>query len=72
MVQGLLSYYVQKNDYENVKKVCIKHGAQNLDLWIQALTYFRDLEDVEKCEKYLKDSLEIIGQENLISPLMVL
>jgi len=34
MLQGLLSYYIQKNDFEKVLEVCTKHGAQNLDLWI--------------------------------------
>ena len=54
MMQGLLSYYIQKNDFKNVLNVCTKHGAQNLDLWIQALTYFRDLEGQDEIvEEYL-------------------
>lgn len=42
------------------------------DLWIQALTYFRDLKRIEDCEKYLELALEFIGQNNVLSPLLVL
>lgn len=31
------------------------------DLWIQALTYFRDLKKVEDCEFFLEQALEYIG-----------
>lgn len=51
------------------------------DLWIQALTYFRDLQSNDKerdtenemrCEKYLKQALKVIGDFNILSPLLVL
>jgi len=51
------------------------------DLWIQALTYFRDLQQNDKerdtenelrCEKYLKQALKVIGDYNILSPLLVL
>ena len=67
-------------------EVCKKHAtntedtATSQDLWIQALTYFRDLPEPEN-EKRLEEALEIIGscektgekkeenKEELISPL---
>ena len=51
------------------------------DLWIQALTYFRDLKANDKerdsesemrCEKYLKQALDVIGTHSILSPLLVL
>lgn len=42
------------------------------DLWIQALTYFRDLKKVEDCEFFLEQALEYIGDNNVLSPLLVL
>ena len=41
------------------------------DLWIQALTYFRDLEG-DDCEIYLEKALEKIGEKNILSPLLIL
>lgn len=46
---------------------------QDADLWIQALTYFRDLKDQDSVrDEYLKKSLEHIGENNILSPLLVL
>jgi len=42
------------------------------DLWIQALTYFRDLKSMDEVEKYLEQALDYIGQNNVLSPLLVL
>jgi len=36
------------------------------------LTYFRDLNDQSTRDKYLKLSLEHIGENNILSPLLVL
>lgn len=41
-------------------------------MWIQALTYFRDLSNPEQRDKYLKMSLDHIGEHNILSPLLVL
>jgi len=68
--QELLSYYIQKGDKQAVLEVCKKYGAKDRDLWIQALTYFRDLE--VDSEEYLEKSLALIGSENILSPLLVL
>ena len=40
-------------------------------MWIQALTYFRDL-DSEDSEIYLEKALNIIGEKNILSPLLIL
>lgn len=50
------------------------------DLWIQALTYFRDISDINKAQIEIKKALDfIIAQENgkekkeeILSPLLVL
>jgi hypothetical protein len=53
----------------------MKYGQQNsesnADLWIQALTYFRDLEG-EESEIYLEKALNFIGEKNILSPLLIL
>jgi len=51
--QELLNYYIQKGDKDKVLEVCEQYGknkndANNGDLWIQALTYFRELEDIDE------------------------
>lgn len=61
----------------------MKYGQQNTenvgDLWIQALTFFRDLDDdrVDKfkpsdTEIYLEKALNFIGEKNILSPLLIL
>jgi hypothetical protein len=48
-------------------------GASDLaDLWIQALTFFRDLENDSASEEYLQNALKIIGEYKILSPLLVL
>ena len=43
------------------------------DLWIQALTFFRDLESAAgDAEEYLEKALKIIGDNKILSPLLVL
>lgn len=62
-------------------EVCKRYGNSESagDLWIQALTFFRDLEDdkLDKtkpsdCEIYLEKALSIIAEQNILSPLLVL
>jgi hypothetical protein len=72
----LLSYYIQKKDTNKVLEICQRYTEKgndpNLgDLWIQALTFFRDLEG-EDSERYLEKALHYIGKENILSPLLVL
>ena len=65
---------------EVCKKNESKKDSENIgDLWIQALTFFRDLDEEEKSssntsdsEKYLEMALDHIGQNNILSPLLVL
>ena len=43
------------------------------DLWIQALTFFRDLDGVAgEAEDYLQRALQTIGDKKILSPLLVL
>lgn len=61
--QELLNYYIQQDDRENVMSVCQEYSqkagsdqATAGDLWIQALTYFRDLPPPQD-EIYLERAL---------------
>ena len=48
-------------------------AEQDADLWIQALTYFRELKDNKSMrDKYIQRSLEHIGKNKILSPLLVL
>jgi hypothetical protein len=66
---------MQKSENEKVLEVCKKYGSSVTDntgdLWIQGLTYFRDLEGPDS-EKYLQEALEFIGEKGLLSPLLIL
>lgn len=87
--QELISYYIQKKDAAKVLDICTRYtqgggkanpgGAvvtdNNLaDLWIQALTFFRDLDSAAggDAEEYLERALKIIGDNKILSPLLVL
>jgi hypothetical protein len=47
-------------------------STESSELWIQALTFYRDMKNQDECEKYLKEALEYIGRMNVLSPLLVL
>ena len=48
-------------------------AQQDADLWIQALTYFKNIEnDSVKRDMYIKKSLDEIAKKNILSPLLVL
>ena len=47
-------------------------SSESSELWIQALTYYRDMEDKYQCETYLMKALDYIGKMNILSPLLVL
>lgn len=82
--QELISYYISKKDAAKVLDICTRYTNQpqakggasdnNLaDLWIQALTFFRDLESAAgDAEDYLERALKIIGDNKILSPLLVL
>ena len=74
--QELLSYYIQKKDVNKVLEICKRYTTQENegsigDLWIQALTFFRDLQGADS-EIYLEKALQFIGEKNILSPLLVL
>lgn len=59
------------------KKYDNKKDSENIgDLWIQALTFFRDLDDdgqkFNESEKYMELALDHIGKNNILSPLLIL
>ena len=42
MIQDLLNYYIQKGDNTAVLETCKQYGKNEPEIWIQALSYFRD------------------------------
>ena len=48
--------------------MCIEHGESEWNLWLQALTYFRENGDSIR----IKECLNYIGKGWLLSPLLVL
>ena len=47
-------------------------SADSGELWIQALTYFRDLKENDIATHFIEKALEFIGSHNVLSPLLVL
>lgn len=72
----LMTYYMQNKEYDNIISLCVKYGAAEQNLWIQALTYFvakladeKEKNNVQKCIKVVLSYLEGIPS---ISPLLIL
>lgn len=68
MNQELLSVYIEKAEFDNIIKLCREKGSEERDLWIQALNYFREIGKQSK----VKECLELIGEADILSPLMIL
>jgi len=47
-------------------------SSESSELWIQALTYFRDIEDQYQCETFIEKALAYIGKMNVLSAPTVL
>jgi len=63
----------QKNAFDQTGQDSPESG----ELWIQALTYFRDRTSPPAvsdrvCEEYLMNALDFIADHNVLSPLLVL
>ena len=75
MKHELLNFYIQKKNSSKVLEVCqgnafiLQNEPINGDMWIQALTYFRDQSD---SDEQLIAALREIREKNILSPLLVL
>ena len=62
--QDLINHYIKQNDSKMVMEVCKEETKPNSttcgELWSQALTYFRDIEDVSIAEKNIIEALDFI------------
>ncbi len=72
----IIQYYMDQQDYENVINSCTSYGQMDPNLWIQALSYFVNLNseaaDTEtNVNEYLSRVLQKIEKENLLPPLLV-
>lgn len=56
--QELLNYYIQHDDRLSILKLCIDATKQTPsssgDLWIQALTFFRDIPDITQAQMMIQ------------------
>ena len=71
MHQRILQYHMDKSDYARVLDTCVRYGAQDANLWVQALHYFSKKEEYN-CNQYIAQILANIDKQNLLSPLMVI
>ncbi|CAG2230700.1 PEP5 [Mytilus edulis] len=70
LYQQILRYHMEHDDYVYVIDTCKKFGAQDSNLWVQALSYFARKE--ENCKPQLMDVLAHIDKKNLLPPLLVI
>lgn len=68
LFQQILQYHMEHNDYEQVMDTCKRHGRQDPNLWVQALSYFASC---EKCKDFIAVVLRHIEENHLMPPLMV-
>ncbi|XP_064382449.1 vacuolar protein sorting-associated protein 11 homolog [Halichondria panicea] len=68
LFQQILQYHMEHNDYDQVMDTCKRHGRQDPNLWVQALSYFAS---VEKCKDFIAEVLHHIEANHLMPPLMV-
>ncbi|XP_050409252.1 vacuolar protein sorting-associated protein 11 homolog [Patella vulgata] len=70
LYQQILRYHMEQNEYTLVIQACEKFGAQDPNLWVQALSYFARKE--ECCKAQLIEVLSQIDRRNLLPPLLVI
>ncbi|ESO93774.1 hypothetical protein LOTGIDRAFT_182193 [Lottia gigantea] len=70
LYQQIIRYHMEQCEYGLVIKGCEKFGAQDPNLWIQALSYFARKEDC--CKPQLMEVLSQIDRRNLLPPLLVI
>jgi len=68
LFQQILLYHMEHNDYDQVMDTCRRHGRQDPNLWVQALSYFASRQE---CKAKILDVLHHIEENHLMPPLMV-
>ena len=66
----LLKYYMELGDTEKVIDVCKQFGHQDESLWIQLLTFYAEMDDINIPQ--LLEVLQYINDTKEVPPLMVL
>lgn len=70
--QELLMLYIEDNNYDQIISTCEVYSKKDKTLWIQAYSYFINLENYEKASPYLKTVLKNVGDIDSFSPITVL
>ena len=70
--EELLYHFISANDFENIWRLCLQYGNSGEgNLWVQALTYFCNIDDPRSVE-YIQKILQQIENQEFLTPLIVL
>ena len=70
--QQILKIHMEMNNVEAALATCRSSGAQNPNLWVQALQLVGSIEDQKTKEMHIMEVLDMIEDQNLMTPLQVL
>lgn len=60
---------MDEDEYDMVIETCSRHGQDDPQLWVTALSYFAEKED--DCKTQMEQVLRNIDQQQLLPPLLV-
>ncbi len=61
--QQILQYQMDNDDSDEIVATCMRHGDDDPQLWIQALSYFAKLKRVDGCRKEIQQILKCLYNE---------
>lgn len=71
--QDLIIQYMEKRNYPKIIECCQKYGKEDVNVWIQALTYFINYYNSDKSTvEYISIILKHIIENEAVSPLVIL
>jgi len=78
--EELLSYYIEREDFGNIIRLCERHGEREINLWVQALKFFSKLskekrtfiDERTESRSMITEALMNVNKIDNLSPLLVL
>ena len=70
MYSMMIKYYLSSNETTKVIELCKEYGREDSSLWIQLLTVYSDMEEVDMNQ--LIEVLDYLHENQIITPLMAL
>ena len=60
--EELLNYYIEKEEFDKIIKLCSDHGEREINLWVQALKFFSkpSTEGSKSKKRYITEALAYI------------